>query len=201
MRPRLLALARKELIRPDRAEFAGEDAFRFRHLLIRDAAYQAMPKEQRAELHEGFARWLTDVSGDQVGEYQEILGHHLEQAYRYRSELGPADDRMRVLARDAARALHTSAERAMVRGDLPGAAHLLERAIDLAEGLARARAIVDLGEILEARGEYARDDPGARRVPGIAGGSRCARPADPSGRVHAGLRFPDGARTRDRRRA
>ena len=55
VRPRLLALARKELIRPDRAEFAGEDAFRFRHLLIRDAAYQAMPKEQRADLHERFA--------------------------------------------------------------------------------------------------------------------------------------------------
>ncbi|MGZ8580164.1 MAG: adenylate/guanylate cyclase domain-containing protein [Actinomycetota bacterium] len=156
VRPRLLALARKELIRPDRAEFAGEDAFRFRHLLIRDAAYQAMPKEQRAELHEGFARWLTGVAGDQVGEYQEILGHHLEQAYRYRSELGPADDRTRALARDAARALHASAERAMERGDLPGAAHLLERAIDLADGLDRARAIVDLGEILESRGDYAR---------------------------------------------
>jgi hypothetical protein len=40
VRPRLLALARKELTRPDRAESAGEDAFRFRHLLIRDAAYQ-----------------------------------------------------------------------------------------------------------------------------------------------------------------
>jgi class 3 adenylate cyclase/tetratricopeptide (TPR) repeat protein len=156
VRPRLLALARKELIRPDRAEFAGEDAFRFRHLLIRDAAYQAMPKEQRAELHEGFARWLTDVAGDQVGEYQEILGHHLEQAYRYRSELGPADDRTRALARDAARALHLSAERAMVRGDLDGATHLLERTIDLADGLDRARAIVDLGESLETRGEFIR---------------------------------------------
>jgi class 3 adenylate cyclase/tetratricopeptide (TPR) repeat protein len=176
VRPRLLALARKELIRPDRAEFAGEDAFRFRHLLIRDAAYQAMPKEQRAELHEGFARWLTGVSGDQVGEYQEILGHHLEQAYRYRSELGPADDRTRALARAAARALHASAERAMEHGDLPGAAHLLERAIDLAEGLDRARAIVDLGEILEARGEYARaiqvlggflGSPEATQAPGL----------------------------------
>ncbi|MGZ5293073.1 MAG: adenylate/guanylate cyclase domain-containing protein [Actinomycetota bacterium] len=156
VRPRLLALARKELIRPDRAEFAGEDAFRFRHLLIRDAAYQAMPKEQRAELHEGFARWLTDVAGDQVGEYQEILGHHLEQAYRYRSELGPPDDRTRALARDAARALHLSAERAMVLGDLAGATHLLERTVDLAEGLDRARAIVDLGESLETRGEFVR---------------------------------------------
>ena len=156
VRPRLLALARKELIRPDRAEFAGEDAFRFRHLLIRDAAYQAMPKEQRAELHEGFARWLTNVAGDQVDAYQEILGHHLEQAFRYRSELGPADDRTRALARDAAWALHASAERATERGDMPGATHLLERAIDLAEGIARATAIVDLGEILESRGEYAR---------------------------------------------
>ncbi len=176
VRPRLLALARKELIRPDRAEFAGEDAFRFRHLLIRDAAYQAMPKEQRAELHEGFARWLTDVSGDQVGEYQEILGHHLEQAYRYRSELGPADDRTRALASDAARALRASAERAVERGDLPGAMHLLERAIELADGLDRARAVVDLGEILESRGDYARSmevlggflgSPEASEAPGL----------------------------------
>ena len=62
VRSRLLALARKELIRPDRPEFAGEDAFRFRHLLIRDAAYQAMPKEQRAELHERFADWLAEAA-------------------------------------------------------------------------------------------------------------------------------------------
>ena len=47
----LLALVRQELIRPDRSE-RGRDAFRFRHLLIRDAAYEAMPKEERAELHE-----------------------------------------------------------------------------------------------------------------------------------------------------
>ena len=63
---RLLALARKELIRPDRAEFAGEDAFRFRHLLIRDAAYEAMPKEQRADLHERYAEWLERAAGEQV---------------------------------------------------------------------------------------------------------------------------------------
>ena len=115
-------------------------------------------------------------AGDQVGEYEEILGHHLEQAYRYRSELGPADDRTRALAREAARALHASAERAMERGDLPGAMHLLERAIDLADGLARARAIVDLGEILESRGDYARaievlggflGSPEAAEAPGL----------------------------------
>jgi AAA ATPase domain len=63
VRSRLLALARKELIRSDPGDFAGEDAFRFRHLLIRDAAYQALPKAQRAELHERFAAWLEHAAG------------------------------------------------------------------------------------------------------------------------------------------
>ena len=99
VRSRLLALARKELIRPDRAEFAGEDAFRFRHLLIRDAAYQAMPKEQRAELHERFAELARRrAAHERMAEYEEILGHHLEQAYRYRTELGALDDRAKALA-------------------------------------------------------------------------------------------------------
>jgi class 3 adenylate cyclase len=53
--PRLAALVRKGLIRPDRAQLAGEDGFRFRHLLIRDAAYEALPKATRADLHERFA--------------------------------------------------------------------------------------------------------------------------------------------------
>ena len=148
VRPRLLALARKELIRPDRAEFAGEDAFRFRHMLIRDAAYQAMPKEQRAELHELFARWLTRTVGDRLAGYQEILGHHLEQAYRYRTELGPVDERTRELGREAGRALRASSERAQALGDHEGTARLLERAIAMLDGFERAEATVDLGEHL-----------------------------------------------------
>ncbi len=58
--PRLAALVRKELIRPDKPAAPGEDAFRFRHLLIRDAAYDALPKATRAELHERFAAWLEE---------------------------------------------------------------------------------------------------------------------------------------------
>jgi class 3 adenylate cyclase/tetratricopeptide (TPR) repeat protein len=134
VRPRLLTLARKELIRPDRAEFAGEDAFRFRHLLIRDAAYQAMPKEQRADLHRRFAEWLEHAAGERLPEYEEILAYHLEQAYRYRSELGPADDVTRELGRSAAMRLITSADRARERSDLGSARGLLTRATDLSEG-------------------------------------------------------------------
>ncbi|HET6791746.1 MAG TPA: adenylate/guanylate cyclase domain-containing protein [Actinomycetota bacterium] len=154
VRSRLLALARKELIRPDRPEFAGEDAFRFRHLLIRDAAYQAMPKEHRAELHERFAGWLEEAARDRMAEYEEILAHHLEQAYRYRAELGAVDERARAVAARAVEHLASSAARADDRGDLSSARSLLERCIELAEGDARARGMVALAELLQELGEY-----------------------------------------------
>ena len=56
----LATLVRRDLIRPDQTAFATERAFRFRHLLIRDAAYDSIPKAIRAELHELFARWLEE---------------------------------------------------------------------------------------------------------------------------------------------
>ena len=89
--PRLAALVRKELIRPDRPLLAGEDGFRFRHLLIRDAAYNALPKATRADLHERYAAWL-ERHGTVLVELDELLGYHLEQACRYRAELGTPDD-------------------------------------------------------------------------------------------------------------
>jgi class 3 adenylate cyclase/tetratricopeptide (TPR) repeat protein len=131
VRTRLLALARKELIRPDRATFEGEDAFRFRHLLIRDAAYQGMPKEARAELHLRFADWLTEQAGDRLPEYQDILGYHLEQAYRYRAELGPVDQEGRGLAERAGAVLASAGQRALDREDIHAAKGLLRRALEL----------------------------------------------------------------------
>ncbi len=155
VRSRLLALARKELIRPDRPEFAGEDAFRFRHLLIRDAAYQAMPKEQRAELHERYAGWLAEAARDRMVEYEEILAHHLEQAYRYRLELGTPDERAGGLARRAVDHLLAAAMRADERGDLPSARSLLGRCVEMAEGGTRVRALVALADLLPELGEFA----------------------------------------------
>jgi len=91
----LTSLVRKELIRPDRAQLPGEDAYRFRHLLIRDAAYEALPKATRAGLHERFALWLEERGADLV-ELDEILGYHLEQAHRYQAELGPLGEEGRA---------------------------------------------------------------------------------------------------------
>jgi class 3 adenylate cyclase/tetratricopeptide (TPR) repeat protein len=159
VRSRLLALARKELIRPDRPEFAGEDAFRFRHLLIRDAAYQAMPKEQRAELHERFADWLEGAARDRLAEYEEILAHHLEQAYRYRAELGSVDEHATEVRRRAVGHLLASAARADERGDLTAARTLTERSVELAKGVERVAGLVALAELLSEVGEYTEAHP------------------------------------------
>jgi predicted ATPase len=86
----LAGLVRKELIRPEKAQLPGEDGFRFRHLLIRDAAYQALPKSARAELHARFATWLEE-RGAKLVELDELVGYHLEQAARYKTELGETD--------------------------------------------------------------------------------------------------------------
>ncbi len=130
MTPRLAALVRKQLVRPDKTQFVGDDAFRFRHLLIRDAAYDALPKAMRAELHERFASWLRD-HGTEFVELDEIVGYHLEQTCRYRVELGSADDRDQDLAREAAERLGNAGRRAFQRSDAPAGVNLISRAVAL----------------------------------------------------------------------
>jgi len=125
----LIGLVRKELLRPDRALLEGDEAFRFRHILITDAAYGAIPKRERADLHERFAGLLEARLGERVAEAQEILGHHLERAFRLREELGLDDDA--GLASRAASHLADGGHRALARGDAAAASVLLQRAVDL----------------------------------------------------------------------
>jgi tetratricopeptide (TPR) repeat protein len=153
-----------ELIRPDRAEFAGEDAFRFRHLLIRDAAYQAMPKEQRADLHERFAGWLEHAAGERAAEYEEILAHHLEQAYRYRTELGTLDDRTRELGNAAASRLMRSADRALDRGDFRVARQMLTRGAEISGEGTRALAFLQLADVMAVEHDYQASAAAAREA-------------------------------------
>ena len=126
--PRLAALVRRELIRSDRPQFAGEDGFRFRHLLIRDTAYDALPKSVRADLHQRFAAWLQQ-HGELV-ELVEIVGYHLEQAARYHAELGQPDP---GLSREAMERLAAAGRAARWREDMRSAESLLERAVALSD--------------------------------------------------------------------
>ncbi|MBA2740852.1 MAG: AAA family ATPase [Actinobacteria bacterium] len=124
----LLTLVRKELVRPDRSLFAGDKAFRFRHLLIRDAAYDSIPKERRATLHQRHADWLERKVEDRAPEFDEVLGYHLERAHRYRMELGAVNGEHDELALRAGRRLGAAGRRALARGDTPAALNLVSRA-------------------------------------------------------------------------
>ena len=125
---RLLSLVRKDLLA---ANPGREDAYRFRHALIRDAAYAGIPKESRAQLHERFADWAIRTNAGRAGELDEIIGYHYEQAYRYREQLGPPDEASRELARQAGELLGGAGRRAFARDDMPAALSLLDRAVAL----------------------------------------------------------------------
>lgn len=142
---RLIGLVRKELIRPHPATLPSDQAFRFRHLLIRDAAYGSLPKATRAELHERFADWMED-NATELAELNEIAGWHLEQAVDYRQELQRPSDA--ALARRAAEHLHRAARRAHERSDSVATRNLLGRALRLSPtgGPLQARIAVDLAE-------------------------------------------------------
>src|SRR5207237_4408962 len=123
----LAELERRELVRPAAPSFTDELAYRFRHILIRDAAYRALPKKARAELHEAYAGWLEGKADGRATEFEEILGYHFEQAYRYRAELGLADGN---LAARAGRLLASAGRRALGRSDMAAAEGLLTRAAE-----------------------------------------------------------------------
>ncbi len=202
----LTALAARDVIRTDQAAFPGDAAYRFRHPLIRDAAYRSLPTLRRAEQHERFAAWLERIAADRLGEFEEIVGYHLERAYRYRLELG--GDASELAARASER-LEAAGRRALARGDLPASIGLLERAASVsADDLARrAELLPELGAALIAAGRLPEADwvlDEARLVAAAygrrpRGGPRAraaAVPAPAAGhrRRHRGRRADGGAR-------
>jgi predicted ATPase/class 3 adenylate cyclase len=154
-------LVRKDFIGPDeRSVVPGEDGYRFRHQLIRDAAYNGIPKGERAGLHERFARLIEEKAGANVVEVEEILGYHLEQAVRHRTELGRPDEHVAALAEEAAERLASAGGRAHARGDAAAAASLLGRAAALLaeDAPARAKLVGELGSALVLAGDFAEAD-------------------------------------------
>ena len=151
------ALIRKEFVAPDHdTTLPGEDTYRFHHVLIRDAAYQGLLKRARADLHERAAEWLAAAMGPRVVEVEEIMGYHLERAFRYRDELGPLDDHAHRVGVRASTLLGASGRRALARGDMPAAANLLRRASGLLPRTdpRRLHLLPDLGEVLLELGEF-----------------------------------------------
>ncbi len=127
-------LVRREfLVREPRSAIRGEEAYRFKHGLIRDVAYASLPKSSRGSFHRRLAAWIADrVSGDEL---VEIRAYHLDEAAQIARELGghvPPE-----LASDAAAALERAGRRALAREANRAARRLLVRAVELEPTLER----------------------------------------------------------------
>jgi class 3 adenylate cyclase/tetratricopeptide (TPR) repeat protein len=152
----LEALARRRLVSPGRGELPGEAGYHFSHILVRDVAYDLLPKSERADLHERYADWLDRRAGPR---YAELVGYHYEQAHRWHAELRPrAAAERRGLADAAAGRLSAAGRAALERGDLPGGINLLERTTALfdADDEQRGRVLPELGLALVQSGQLSR---------------------------------------------
>jgi DNA-binding SARP family transcriptional activator len=147
-------LARKEFIGRD-PRAGSVEGLRFRHVMIQEAAYRATPKTLRADLHERFADWIEEPARDGIDERSELAGYHLEQAFRYRAELGAVGERELALAHRAGDRLAAAGQRAFQRGDMPATVNLLGRAAALPtpRGGPGLEALPELGYALFEIGE------------------------------------------------
>jgi class 3 adenylate cyclase/tetratricopeptide (TPR) repeat protein len=162
----IAALERAGVIR---AQDQAGVTYAFAHLMMRDVAYHALPKQLRADLHE----LVAERGAVFVGERDEVVGYHLEQAHHYRRELGASGATLDQLGARAAGRLASAGRRANARGDLPTAVGLLRRAEALLPVLDPARlellpelgeALCDLGELAEAETVLAGAVADARRA-------------------------------------
>ena len=148
-------LARKLVVEAVRRRGAAPDMMRFRHLLLRDAVYEAIPKARRAQLHEQVGDWMLEWTEDRRGEAEEIVGYHFEAAASYHAELlVGAGDAERVAGK-AARHLMAAGNRAGARQDDPTAAQFYARVVALVaeEDSSRLEPLLALGTALVRGGE------------------------------------------------
>jgi class 3 adenylate cyclase/tetratricopeptide (TPR) repeat protein len=149
-------LVHRELVAPYESSFAGQEAYRFMHILIREAAYHGLLKRTRADLHVRFIDWLERVAPDRILEFEEIRGYHLEQAFFTLQQLTPNDEQVWQIGVRGSGYLSAAGRRALARGDIPAAANLLRRAATLLPpgDPERPRLRLDAAEALTEQGEF-----------------------------------------------
>jgi class 3 adenylate cyclase/tetratricopeptide (TPR) repeat protein len=150
---RLHSLARKEFVRPERrSSVAGEAEYAFRHALIREVAYEQIPKSQRAGKHRAAAEWIESLGRPE--DHAEMLAHHYLQALDY---VQAADEPTDELGKRAVEALQEAGDRALSLNAYPAAARSYERALAMVPDDERARCelLVKLGDAQARAGDPA----------------------------------------------
>ncbi|HEX2495282.1 MAG TPA: adenylate/guanylate cyclase domain-containing protein [Gaiellaceae bacterium] len=125
--PLLEDLHLREFVLPEaRSTISGEDAFKFKHVLIREVAYGGLSKAARAGYHQRFAEWLRKRAGEEL---LEVRAYHLDHATALLAELDGSPPAK--LATEAAAALEEAGRRALAREANATARKLLVRAVEL----------------------------------------------------------------------
>jgi predicted ATPase/class 3 adenylate cyclase len=133
LQPLLDDLLLREFVLPERrSTISGEDAYRFKHVLIREVAYGGLSKTARARHHRRFAEWLGERARDEL---LEVRAYHLDQASALLAELDGAPPP--ELAKEAAEALARAGKRALAREANATARRLLHRSVELEPTLRR----------------------------------------------------------------
>jgi class 3 adenylate cyclase/tetratricopeptide (TPR) repeat protein len=124
---RLHRLERAEFVRRERrSSVAGEIEYSFRHALMRDVAYEQIPRAQRAGKHLRTAEWIESLGRPE--DHAEMLAHHYGAALEYAratgGETGPFQERARAAFREAG-------ERSFALHAFGRAAQFYERSLEL----------------------------------------------------------------------
>ncbi len=143
-------LVRREFVRPVRvSSVKGQDEFSIWHALVRDVAYQQIPRARRAAKHAAAAAWIEETAEERAADQAEILVHHYEQALELSRAAG--EDHADLLDQ-LGRALVLAGDRAM-QLDIGAAASAYRRALELsADGTGRAAILVKLGNAFQEQG-------------------------------------------------
>jgi tetratricopeptide (TPR) repeat protein len=120
-------LERKEFVRHERrSSVAAENEYVFRHLLVRDVAYNQIPRAQRAEKHRLAAEWLERLGRPE--DHAELLAHHFSSALELARAAGADTTSVAERARFA---LREAGDRAYALGAFPAAVAFYRDAVEL----------------------------------------------------------------------
>ncbi len=159
----LRRLLDRDLIVPrEPSTIAGEDEYAFHHVLIRDVAYDGLPKQLRAEKHAATAHWAEEQAGDRSEEIAELLATHHVQALRWLDDLGEIDGRRAESEREGYRWARAAGERARRLWQQREAIGWLRVALDL--GARTRRDDLELASLWES---YALASDGIATVPDV----------------------------------
>jgi DNA-binding SARP family transcriptional activator len=173
-RQALLVLARRDFVEPDAPDPFGSESWVFRHALVREEAYATLPKRRRAELHEEVAEIIEATTQERGIDFAEVVGYHLESAYRAAHEVDPQAPELDRLAFRAAEQLGAAGRRALIERDTSTAIPFFRRALALLPPTApeRLEIVVHLADSLGWVGEH---EEGLRLLDETA---RLVRPSD-----------------------